>query len=259
MDLYACSTPMMPHISPTATTIMTPIPRTHRPQTLKQAKRAFRKSGGEVRLSESEKAAIERRAELQERADRINAREAKRKANLKKREEKRQREKEARHRMGIPTPPSKNDIHVGPSQLHLSDFMCAGVKRKREDIMEGAEKELAIPKQEEPVIQEQQKSSMKPARSTQPLQTHPPTTSSTSSKAIRDSALQENRTPPIKARIPLQTRSTNSILQQNLPAETKDVNRLRAKSSYYYQWIHRLNVNRPSIQKRARLNSKSLP
>ena len=232
MDLYICSTPMVPHISPTATPIMTPIPRTHRPQTLKQAKRAFRKSGGEVRLSESEKAAIERRVELQERADRINEREARRKANLKKREEKRQREREARQRMGIPTPPSKNDMHVGPSQLHLSDFIFAGVKRKREEIMEGAEKELAISKQEEPVLQEQQKPSMELARSTQPLQTHPSNTSSTSSKAMRVSTLQENRTPPIKARVPLQARSANSILRQNLPAESKDINKLWANSSY---------------------------
>ena len=245
MDLYTCSTPTL---LPTTAAIMPSTPLTRRPQTLKQAKRAFRKSGGEVRLSESEKAAIERRVQLQERADRINEREARRKANIKKREEKREREKEARHRMGIPTPPSKKDIQVGPSQLHLSDFMCAGVKRKREDIIEGAEKEVAIPKQEEPVIQEQQKQPIERARSPQPLQTLPPNASSTyknppqianananSSKVRDDFALQETRTPPITtppARMPLQTKSGNSILQQKLPAETKNIDRLLAKSSY---------------------------
>ena len=226
---------------------MPPTPGTRRPQTLKQAKRAFRKSGGEVRLSESEKALIERRAELQERADRINEREARRKANLKKREEKREREREARHRMGIPTPPSKKDIQVGPSQLHLSHFICAGVKRKRESTIKGEEKEVAIPKQEEPLVQEQQEPSMKSARSPQLPQTLPPNASSTcrmppqiananaNSSKVRDLALQENQNPPIKtppARVPLQAKSENSILRQKWPTETNDMNRLWAKSSY---------------------------
>ena len=236
-----------PHISPTATAIMTPIPRTYRPQTLKQAKRAFRKSGGEVRLSESEKAAIERRVELQERADRINEREARRKANLKKREEKRQREKEARHRMGISTPPSKQGIQVGPSQLHLSDFMCAGVKRKRESIMKGVAEEAIIQKQEEPVAHEQQKPPIEPVRAPQPLETLPPNASSTykmppqiananaNSSKVRDLALQENRTLSLKTpppRLPLQAKSGNPIFRQKSSAENKDINRLQAKSSY---------------------------
>ena len=244
MDLYTCSTPTL---LPTTAAIMPPTPLTRRPQTLKQAKRAFRKSGGEVRLSESEKAAIERRVQLQERADRINEREARRKANIKKREEKRQREKEARHRMGISTPPSRQGIQVGPSQLHLSDFMCAGVKRKRENMMNGVEKEAAIQKQEEPVAQEQQKPAMEPARSPQLLQTLPPNASSTckmppqiananaNSPEVRDCAPQDNRTPPIRmppARVPLQARSANPMLRQKSPADEKDVDRLRAKSSY---------------------------
>ena len=109
-----------------------PTTLSRRPQTLKQAKKAYRKSGATVRLSESELAVIERRAVLQERADRIKEREARRKANLKRRDEKIQREREARQRMGIQSP-VKGGIHVGPSQLHLGDFMATGVKRKTED------------------------------------------------------------------------------------------------------------------------------
>ena len=246
MDLYSLHL-QHPHFSPTATAIMPPTPLTRRPQTLKQAKRAFRKSGGAVRLSESEKAAIERRVVLQERADRIREREIRRKANIKKREEKRQREKEARHRMGIPSPPSNEGIQVGPSQLHLSDFMCAGVKRERESMMEGVKKEAAVQEQEEPVLQEQQKPPMEPARSPQPLQTLPPKSSSTckmppqiananaKSPELRDFAPRENRTTPNRmppARVPLQPRSANPILRQKSPAENKDADRVWTKSSY---------------------------
>lgn len=111
------------------------MPPSNRPQTLKQAKKAYRKSGAQVRLSESELAIIERRAVLQERADRIKEREARRKANIKRKEERNQREREARQRMGIPSP-AKEGIHVGPSQLGLAAFMAvgpAGGKRKRSD------------------------------------------------------------------------------------------------------------------------------
>ena len=104
----------------------------HRPQTLRQAKKAYRKSGATVRLSDSELALIERRAVLQERADRIREREARRKANLKKKEEKNEKEREMRQRMNLQSP-TKGGFYVGPSQLHLGDFMVMGGKRKREE------------------------------------------------------------------------------------------------------------------------------
>ena len=69
---------------------------------------------------------------LQERADRIREREARRKANLKKKEERNEKEREARQRMNLPSP-KKSGFHVGPSQLHLGDFMVMGGKRKREE------------------------------------------------------------------------------------------------------------------------------
>ena len=109
---------------------MSHAPISHRPQTLKQARKAYRKSGATVRLSASELAVIERRAVLQERADRIREREARRKANIKKREERNEREREARQRMGIASPPKEGGIHNGPSQLSLGRFMDVGQKRK---------------------------------------------------------------------------------------------------------------------------------
>ncbi|KAL6714128.1 hypothetical protein ACLMJK_008622 [Lecanora helva] len=111
---------------------MPPTPVSHRPQTLKQAKKAYRKSGATVRLSTSELAMIERRAVLQERADRIREREARRKANIRRREERNQKEREERQRMGIPSP-VKGGIHNGPSQLSLGKFVEVGEKRRSED------------------------------------------------------------------------------------------------------------------------------
>ena len=106
----------------------------HRPQTLRQAKKAYRKSSATVRLSDSELALIERRAVLQERADRIREREARRKANLKRKEERNQKEREVRQKMNLPSP-TKGGFNVGPSQLHLGDFMAMGGKRKREETL----------------------------------------------------------------------------------------------------------------------------
>ncbi len=78
---------------------------------------------------------------LQERADRIKERELRRKANIKRKEERNQREREARQRMGIPSPVKDgNKMRVGPSQLHLGDILGMG-KRKRDE--ETVEKENA--------------------------------------------------------------------------------------------------------------------
>ena len=196
---------------------MPPTPLTHRPQTLRQAKKVYRKAGATVRLSESERAVLERRAVLQERADRIKEREARRKANLKRKEERLQREREARHRMGIPTPPAKEGIQVGPSQLHLSSFMYAGVKRKRDDGEEEEKEEKSgIQKEGEPVVQEQQTSPLEIPPSRQPLQllsanaTSWRLTPSQIAKLyppkVRDFAVQENPASPKRAPVPSKLR-----------------------------------------------------
>ena len=109
------------------------MPPSIRPQTLKQAKRAYRKSGATARLSASELAQAERRVALQERADRIKEREARRKANLKKREDKIAKEREEARKMGTPfTHDSKPGRKVGASQLRLGGFL-GGVKKINHD------------------------------------------------------------------------------------------------------------------------------
>ncbi len=127
LGLFTCTTCPSPSFN---------MPPTHRPQTLKQAKKAYRKSGATVRLSESELAIIERRSVLQERADRIKEREARRKANIKRKEERNERERETRARMGIAEPAKEGIAHVGPSQLSLGGFLRAGEKRKRDTVEE---------------------------------------------------------------------------------------------------------------------------
>ncbi|KAL9100739.1 MAG: hypothetical protein Q9163_003924 [Psora crenata] len=104
----------------------------YRPQTLKQAKKAYRKSGSAPKLSVSELAIIERRAMLQERADRIKQREARRKANIKKKEEKKEKEKATMIRMGRSVP-VEGGIKVGPSQLDLARYMPVVGKTDEEE------------------------------------------------------------------------------------------------------------------------------
>lgn len=219
---------------------MPPIPRTHRPQTLKQAKKAYHRSGATVRLSDSEKAVLERRAVLQERADRIKEREARRKANLKRKEERVQREREARHRMGISTPPVNEGIQVGPSQLHLSEFLYAGTKRKAGDEVGGEEKKTGQQKGEELRTQE---SPMQPPRSRQPLGTLstnaspswmiPSQIAHANSPKVLDFALQEKRTTPKRAppaRGPLQAKSANPMIQPKPLALDNCMGGLQAKA-----------------------------
>ena len=117
---------------------MPPSAVSSRPQTLRQARRAYQKAGATTRLSERQMKQLERSAELQERADRIKERENRRKANLKKKNERIEREREARARMGIASPVRED---VGPSQMRLGAFLavgvgvkttCEGIQSKRE-------------------------------------------------------------------------------------------------------------------------------
>ena len=121
----------IPECHPQRTSTMPPTIST-RPQTSRQARRAYLKSRGTLRLSERELRQLERSAELQARADRIKERENKRKANLKKRNERIEKEREARQRMGIASPVKET---VGASQLRLDAFkgIGMGLKRKREE------------------------------------------------------------------------------------------------------------------------------
>lgn len=108
---------------------MTPAINPNRPQTLKQAKKAYRKAGACPRLSEIELRRLARAAELQERADRIKEKERKKKTNRKKREERVEKEREARRKAGLP---EISEAYVGPSQLKLA-FPGARGKAQKDD------------------------------------------------------------------------------------------------------------------------------
>ena len=128
----------------------------HRPpQTLKQAKRAFLKSGASHHLSEVEKRHLERAAELQKRADRIRDKEKRRKVNQKKKDEKSEREREARRKSGRP---EVKEVYVSPHQCRLGAFLGVVVKYETEAKEEensriggnhnqNAQKELSQPRQ----------------------------------------------------------------------------------------------------------------
>ncbi|KAI4205923.1 MAG: hypothetical protein LQ350_000108 [Teloschistes chrysophthalmus] len=99
-----------------------------RPQTSRQAKKAYQKAGASPRLSAQEKRRIERNAELAARAERIRIHNLRAQDNKRKRAEKLEREREARKRMGIPEPVKEN---VGPSQLRLGSFLTAKSNLKK--------------------------------------------------------------------------------------------------------------------------------
>jgi len=102
----------------------------HPPLTLKQAKKAYQKSGAIRGLSETDLKHLERAALLQERADRIKKREAQKLINRRKRLEKEQKEREARKKMGIPEP---NKVYLSPRQERLSQFVRGGGKSKEQN------------------------------------------------------------------------------------------------------------------------------
>ncbi|KAL8688648.1 MAG: hypothetical protein Q9218_005491 [Villophora microphyllina] len=101
----------------------------YRPQTSKQAKKAYQKAGASPRISAQEKRRIERTAELEARADRIRIHNLRARENKRKKAERLQREREARQRMGIPEPVKES---VGPSQLRLGAFVTAKGRLKKE-------------------------------------------------------------------------------------------------------------------------------
>ena len=95
-----------------------------RPQTLKQAKKAYQKAGAAPRLSAIELRRLDRLVELDERAGRIQAKEKRKKANQKKKTEKMEKEKLARKKEGLS---ERKEAYIGPSQQRLP---FAGVGNK---------------------------------------------------------------------------------------------------------------------------------
>lgn len=94
---------------------------THRPaQTLKQAKAEFAKHG--PRVSSQEARQLERGAELFRRAEKLRDAERRRKLAARKKQDKEDREREARRRMGI----ASQKPYVSPHQPSLGAFFATG-------------------------------------------------------------------------------------------------------------------------------------
>lgn len=108
---------------------MTPLAIQHKPQTLKQAKKAYKQAGATPRFSKLELRRLDRCGELLERADRLKAKGRQKKANKKKRDEKLGKEKEARRKAGLP---EVREAYVGASQLKL-DFVGAATRLKENE------------------------------------------------------------------------------------------------------------------------------
>ena len=75
--------------------------RRYKPQTIRQAKAEYKKSGGTVRLSDSERRRLERQAELDRRAQRIQYREDQKKLQHRRKMEQEQQEREKLCENGI--------------------------------------------------------------------------------------------------------------------------------------------------------------
>lgn len=91
---------------------------THRlPQTSKQVKAEYKRCG--PRISSQESRQLERGAELYRRAEKIKENEKRREASKKKKLEKENRERDARQRVGLPSP----KVIVSGSQSVLEGFM----------------------------------------------------------------------------------------------------------------------------------------
>ncbi|KAA6416306.1 MAG: hypothetical protein FRX48_01026 [Lasallia pustulata] len=117
---------------------MAPPPPRHAPTTLKQAKKAYQKTGAGPRLSEAEVARLQRLQEREEKHERMRERERKRLLNRKKRDEKIAKEKELRKKMGLPEPGAP---YIGPSQARISQFVKGGKTVRFEGAAEQKEEE----------------------------------------------------------------------------------------------------------------------
>ena len=207
-----------------------------RPQTLRQARRAYQKAGAKPRLSEIQIRQLERSAELQERADRIKEREYRRKANLKRKNEKIEREREARTRMGIPSPVKED---VGASQMRLGAFLIVGLEANTR--CEGIQNQPLLSDCSQKLLEEGPPASAQGhASARSPLQprsgneaTRPPSSRTTpEAKALKPSRAMlpsccpiQKSSPPVcedseKQPVNAPARSSNHCLAEPLPEQT---------------------------------------
>lgn len=111
-----------------------------KPQTLRQAKNAFRRRSGRRQLSERELAQAERREILAERARKIHEREERKRVNARKKAEKMEKEREMLVRQGRALPVKEGGIKIGPSQMELDWFV--GPVERMESCEENGMKEM---------------------------------------------------------------------------------------------------------------------
>lgn len=105
----------------------------YRPQTSRQAKRAYQKAGATPRISAAEQRRIDRAVELEDRAARIRLHNVRARENKRKKAEKDEKDREIRKRMGIQEP---SKFKIGPSQLSLGAFVAVGPKHKKPEPVE---------------------------------------------------------------------------------------------------------------------------
>ena len=114
----------------------------YRPQTARQARRAYQKAGATPRITPAEQRRIDRAAELQERAARIRLHNVRARENKRKKAEKEEKDREVRKRMGIQEPAK---FKIGPSQTNLGSFVDVGPKQKQPRSLETEVTECSSP------------------------------------------------------------------------------------------------------------------
>ena len=97
--------------------------------TLKQAKRAYQKSGG-PKFTERELRVMKRNAELFEREQKCKEKEKTKRDNKRKRQEKEEKVREKRRKMGLP---EKEEGYVSPRQTRLGVYFGMGKEMDRKD------------------------------------------------------------------------------------------------------------------------------
>ncbi|KAL9121709.1 MAG: hypothetical protein Q9187_001733 [Circinaria calcarea] len=95
-----------------------PVPIPQKPQTLRQAKKAYQKASG-PRISDAERRRLQRAEQLRERADRIKEKDRQRRINRKKKEEREQKDRDTRRRMGLE---AEAEDKLSPRQVRIGVF-----------------------------------------------------------------------------------------------------------------------------------------
>ncbi|KAL8903393.1 MAG: hypothetical protein Q9171_007422 [Xanthocarpia ochracea] len=114
----------------------------YRPQTSRQARRAYQRAGATPRITPAEQRRLDRAAELQERAARIRLHNVRARENKRKKAEKEEKDREIRKRMGIQEPAK---FKIGPSQSSLGSFVDVGPKHKQPGSLETEIAECSSP------------------------------------------------------------------------------------------------------------------